>query len=261
MIKYHTGHEFDVRYDPVDHKYWLDTSSDKLGQFPNLSDVVQIPSVTRIIDSCFPKHLTDWAAKAAADSYLDNWNSNMEVHDRYELMVNAYKKLGEEAANIGSAVHHWLRLYIDEAQPEEFESPEGGEKCIEAFLEWEKTRQIKWEESERLVFQARPHRRYAGTADALAEIDGQKFVVDFKTSKKIYKSYYLQVAAYAAALNDELGLEYDKGYKGMILRLDKESGKFQEKAFDIQESVPVFWSCIDLKKWNSKRIPTLKYGE
>ena len=140
MIKYHNGHEFDIRYDPLDHKYWLNRS-DQLGED---EDLVQIPSVTRIIDASFPKHLTDWAAKAAADSYLDNSNSNMEVHDRYELMVNAYKKIGEEAANIGSAVHHWLRLYIDEAQPEEFESPEGGEKCIEAFLEWEKTRQVKW---------------------------------------------------------------------------------------------------------------------
>jgi len=257
MIKYHNGHEFDIRYDPLDHKYWLNRG-DKLGED---EDLVQIPSVTRIIDSCFPKHLTEWAAKAGADAYLECWNQNLEVQDRYDLIVGAYKKIGEEAANIGSRVHNWLHQYITEAIPEKFESPEGGEKCIDAFLEWEKTRQVKWEESERLVFQARPGRRYAGTADALAEIDGQKFVVDFKTSKKIYKSYYLQVSAYAAALNDELGLEYDKGYKGMILRLDKESGKFQEKAFDIQESIPVFWSCIDLKEWNSKRIPSLKYGE
>ena len=78
MIKYHTGSEFDVRYDPVDHKYWLNRS-DQLGED---EDLVQIPSVTRIIDACFPKPLTEWAAKAAADTYLDNWNSNMEVHDR-----------------------------------------------------------------------------------------------------------------------------------------------------------------------------------
>ena len=257
MIKYHNGNQFDVRYDPVDHKYWLNRS-DQLGED---EDLVQIPSGTRIIDSCFPKHLTDWAAKAAADAYLDNWNSNLEVHDKYELMVNAHKKLGEEAANIGSAVHRWLRLYIDEAQPEEFTSPEGGEKCIEAFLEWEKTRQIKWQDSERLVFFAPRSLRYAGTADALAEIDGKKIVVDFKTSKKIYKSYYLQVAAYAAALNEELGLIGEDRYEGMILRLDKETGKFQEKAFDITDSVPIFWMCLDLKEWNSKRIPTLKYGE
>ena len=69
------------------------------------------------------------------------------------------------------------------------------------------------------------------------------------------------MAAYAAALNDELGLDDDNKYQGMILRLDKETGKFQEKAFDITESVPIFWVCIDLKEWNSKRIPSLKYGE
>ena len=257
MIKYHNGHEFDIRYDPLDHKYWLNRS-DQLGED---EDLVQIPSVTRILDSCFPKHLTEWAAKAGADAYLECWNQNLEVQDRYDLIVGAYKKIGEEAANIGSRVHNWLHQYITEAIPEKFESPEGGEKCIDAFLEWEKTRQVKWEESERLVFQAARAIRYAGTADALAEIDGKKFVIDFKTSKKIYKSYYLQVAAYAAALNDELGLDDDNKYQGMILRLDKETGKFQEKAFDITESVPVFWVCIDLKEWNSKRIGKLKYGE
>ena len=260
MIKYHTGHEFDVRYDPVDHKYWLD-KGDKLGEFPNLSDVVQIPSVTRIIDSCFPKHLTDWAVKAGADAYVDTWNHDLEVSDRIELITTAYKKIGEEAANIGSRVHRWLHLYIDEAGPEEFESPEGGEKCIDAFRDWEKTHQIKWEEAERMVFFAPRALRYAGTADALAVIDGQKFVVDFKTSKKIYKSYYLQVAAYASAINEELGLIGKDRYQGMILRLDKESGKFQEKAFDITDSVPVFWTCIELKGWNSQRIGKLKYGE
>ena len=257
MIKYHNGHEFDIRYDPLEHKYWLNRG-DKLGEDEDLG---QIPSVTRIIDSCFPKHLTEWAAKAGADAYLECWNQNLEVQDRYDLIVGAYKKIGEEAANIGSRVHNWLHQYITEAIPEKFESPEGGEKCIDAFLEWEKTRQVKWEESERLVFQAARAIRYAGTADALAEIDGKKFVIDFKTSKKIYKSYYLQVAAYAAALNDELGLDDDNKYQGMILRLDKETGKFQEKAFDITESVPIFWVCIDLKEWNSKRIPSLKYGE
>ena len=66
---------------------------------------------------------------------------------------------------------------------------------------------------------------------------------------------------YAAALNEELGLIGEDRYEGMILRLDKESGKFQEKAFDITDSVPVFWTCLELKEWNSRRIPTLKYGE
>ena len=148
MIKYHTGKEFDIRYDPLNHKYWLN-KGDKLGEE---LDMVQIPSVTRIIDSCFPKHLTEWAAKSGADAFLDTWNHNLEVNERYDMILNAHKKIGEEAANIGSRVHHWLRLYIDEAQPEEFESPEGGEKCIDAFREWEKTHQVKWEEAERMVF-------------------------------------------------------------------------------------------------------------
>lgn len=40
---------------------------------------------------------------------------------------------------------------------------------------------------------------YAGTIDLLCEIDGQKWIIDFKTSKSIFDEHKLQVAAYKYA--------------------------------------------------------------
>jgi len=41
---------------------------------------------------------------------------------------------------------------------------------------------------------------------------------------------------------------------GMILRLDKETGQFQEKLFNTQAHMPMFFHCLDLKAWNTARI-------
>lgn len=45
--------------------------------------------------------------------------------------------------------------------------------------------------------------RYAGTFDALCEIDGKFSLIDIKTSPVIYDDYRLQTAAYFYALNEE----------------------------------------------------------
>ena len=87
-------------------------------------------------------------------------------------------------------------------------------------------------------------------------VDGKLCVIDFKTSKKIYKSYYLQVAAYAAAIQMMQGGDLPMG---IILRLDKETGEFQEKRFDTKAHIDMFFKCVELKNWNSARIPEAKW--
>ena len=47
---------------------------------------------------------------------------------------------------------------------------------------------------------------------------------------------------------------------GIILRLDKETGEFQEKRFDPKAHVDTFFKCVELKNWNTARIPEAKMG-
>ena len=46
---------------------------------------------------------------------------------------------------------------------------------------------------------------------------------------------------------------------GIILRLDKETGEFQEKRFDPKAHVDTFFKCVELKNWNTARIPEAKW--
>jgi hypothetical protein len=44
---------------------------------------------------------------------------------------------------------------------------------------------------------------YVGTGDAIAKVDGELTVLDYKTSKRLYPTVFLQLAAYQAAYQEE----------------------------------------------------------
>ena len=98
---------------------------------------------------------------------------------------------------------------------------------INAFREWIKQNEVEWLAAEQRVY-SRTH-NYAGTVDAVARVNGEFAVIDFKTSAKIYEEYYLQVAAYSKCVEDIYGEPVDGAY---ILRFDKESGKFDADKSD-----------------------------
>ena len=79
-IKYPTGSTVMLEYDDEKHTYMVDGN--------------KIPSVTRVIDSVTPKHLTDWAATAGADYWKENYGKDSGM---YEGIRNAYKEIGDTA--------------------------------------------------------------------------------------------------------------------------------------------------------------------
>lgn len=50
---------------------------------------------------------------------------------------------------------------------------------------------------------------YAGTLDRIIEMDGEKILLDIKTSNAVYPSYWLQLAAYKELLKEEHGYMID----------------------------------------------------
>lgn len=51
---------------------------------------------------------------------------------------------------------------------------------------------------------------YAGTADLLVEIDGEVWLLDIKTSNALHKTYDLQLASYAKAIEETKGIKVDR---------------------------------------------------
>lgn len=52
--------------------------------------------------------------------------------------------------------------------------------------------------------------KYAGTADIVCKIDGQVWLLDIKTSNSIHKSFDLQLASYAKALEESKGVKIER---------------------------------------------------
>jgi len=52
--------------------------------------------------------------------------------------------------------------------------------------------------------------KYAGTCDYVCEIDGETWLIDFKTSTAIHKSHELQLAAYAKSIEETKGIKIQR---------------------------------------------------
>ena len=221
IIPYKNGKEFLLDYDDESHSYRVDG--------------LRIPSVTKIVDSCFPKNLHEWVAVVGGEEY---------------------KRITEEALTIGNDTHKYIEDFITyghtcDKPDEHIANP------IEAFLEWDEKYEPQWMSSERKIYCDKF--KYAGTVDAVAKIGGRVCVIDFKTSKKIYKPYHLQVTAYAQAIKRMDGLR--RWPLGIILRLDKETGQYEMKVFEPKAHFQMFLNCIRLRDWSSTRIKNESIGD
>lgn len=80
--------------------------------------------------------------------------------------------------------------------------PSGMEPVADAFEKFQQERGVLFHpDFVELRFWSERH-RYAGTADALATIDGKFGVLDIKTSLGFYPEYNLQTAAYVSAMQE-----------------------------------------------------------
>jgi hypothetical protein len=211
IISYKNGKEYGLDYDDKAHSYKVDG--------------IKVPSVTRVVDGCFPKNLTDWALSVGEEEY---------------------HRVIDEALDIGNYTHKWIESFL---LSDKFDG-EDTNPSIEAFLKWCQDYHPEFTDAERKVYCDRF--KYAGTVDAVAKINGRVCVIDFKTSKKIYKPYHLQVTAYAQAIKRIDGLR--RWPLGIILRLDKETGEYEEKVFEPKDHFDTFKKCLELRQWSSLRI-------
>ena len=120
---------------------------------------------------------------------------------------------------------------------------------MQNFHKWVESRAIEWVSCEEKIYSKAW--KFAGTVDAVARINGKLCVIDFKTSAKVYKEYYLQLAAYSEAISSMLGEDVDLG---VIVRLDKGEDKFQEVAFKPENYFYAFVNALELKAFQSERI-------
>lgn len=105
-------------------------------------------------------------------------------------------------------------------------------ECLLSFVNWAKEAKPKFIERETIVFNN--EEGYAGTVDCVAEIAGEKYIIDFKTGQSVWPEYELQVSAYKHGHPDY------KDVKLGILQLGYRRNKAGWKFTDIEDSFDLF---------------------
>jgi len=185
----------------------------------------KVPGVTTVLGMLGKPGLIDWAWKCGRDG-LD------------------YRKIRDKAASIGTLTHYLVECSITGENPDttqftqdELEKAENG---LHAFFDWKKSfGRIENIGTETPVVCD----GFGGTIDWVIKHNGKYIMVDFKTGKSIYKEASYQVAAYRYMWNlIHPDMQISKCF---ILRLDKEFGNYEVKAFkNLDKELEIFLSLL-----------------
>ena len=177
------------------------------------------------------------------------------ISGKYPKGIQFYKWLADQgwdesqaikqaAGDKGSKVHYAISSLIAGNKltfESEFLNPFTGKletltieewECLMAFKEWYLVTKPKVIANEILI--RNEEHRYAGTIDLLCEIDGQPYVLDFKTGQSIWAEYELQLSAYRHGtlfLPDDVQFDLEKASLAILqigYRRNKNGYKFTE---------------------------------
>jgi hypothetical protein len=206
-------------------------------------DGIEYISVTEIIGQIDKSDaLKQWAVNVTLD-YIKN---NIFNIGSIEQVKYIHKDISNEAKEIGTEAHNIIEYCIKNNYfPPDYEMTNYYNEtinCLEAFHTFYNDHNIEWLESELVVWNK--EYLYAGTLDAIAIINGKKYIIDFKTSNAMRDGYDLQLAAYLYAYNKT---NEKKINNCAVLRLDKNMGIYEFKDFtkDIERKFQAFLKQVD----------------
>lgn len=221
-------------------KHWYKHKGERL-------TIISVTGAVGMVDKSRP--LIIWATRLAQEYLLTRLGDQIQITESHILEAcNQHKIKKEEAASKGSEVHKWAEEFILGKNPV-LPKDEKVLNGVIAFLSWVKEHDVKFKESERMIYSKKHD--YVGTLDAIAVIGGKTSLIDFKTSNAVYSTMHYQVAGYQLAYEEETGKELTG--PRYIIRFDKDTGEFHVHNLDedqknYKKDCAAFLSALTLKK-------------
>lgn len=205
------------------------------GEFPRVTSILKVVGTGT-------EGLIKWSANEERKACLEaagkidrrqaaSWSDREFVEEVEKRLGPArqHQRLVSKAADIGTAAHEMVAWTLrGEAGVPQGDKPEVSDKSEWAFMAWEdwwKGSGLKIVRVEQPVWD--PELGYAGTIDAVVEHPDRGLgVIDLKTSKGIYDTHHLQVAAYAHAARRWAPIQWAE-----IVRLPKNT---DDPAFEVR---------------------------
>lgn len=212
--------------------------------------------VTTIIGVLDKPQLVQWSANMTNDAWIDGLSNAKKIdevllHKLSKEAPLAWRMKRDAAGGIGTLIHDWIEGYIKWKLKlgEKPIPPENDilRASVTKFLLWERAEGVTFTATEKKIYSLKHN--IAGTCDFLyVTKDGKLGIGDIKSSKGIYDSFSLQVAAYRYMLEEEV--RYTTGatpisYEEMtIVRVGKDDGELEVKKIgDYHKYVKAFLAC------------------
>lgn len=156
------------------------------------------------------------------------------------------ERIKEEAAIFGSRIHNILERIGKGEKINMRDLKEREKRCVRAFLEWIKDNDVHFLKTEHTVYTD----QYAGTLDAVIMKEEKTYIIDYKTSSRLYKENDLQLVAYLSAYEKMHNTIIDGAY---ILRFEKNLEKKKpmevREIKHISECIDIFLAVLKIYKW------------
>lgn len=187
-----------------------------------------------------------WTLKA--DVLLEK-GSYLDVHAKAHILKR------DKGGDIGTEVHAAIEAFLTHTEVPELSYE--ARLAYRGFLEWAKQHEIKTVAIERVIFSEMYD--YAGTFDALLEIDGKLVLCDWKTSNPsrdapqgIYADSFVQLGMYAQGWFEEWGNDDKLGNLDdvMILSVKKDgkvdAGYASQYGFTVADCIGMAHNAVGL---------------
>jgi len=153
----------------------------------------------------------------------------------------------DERASFGTRVHKEFQNYLE--NKEVWVDDKEMRESLKMFKDWCKEKDIAPHELEQHLYN--DDLMVAGTCDFIGMVNGELMLLDWKTSKRIYDHYPVQVSAYLYMYEQQ----FNKKLKGAGVVAFR-NGKIREKYLtrkECYELLPVFKAANYIYRW--------KYGK
>jgi hypothetical protein len=219
--------------------------------------------------------LSNWKAKNEKNAcWKAAWkvsqNSHVETEEQFfqhcesEFKKENIEQEGQNAATIGFMIHETIEQEIQIMMSRQLElliqTPSLLSEidiALDHFREFVKTFKLDFICAERVVYSERQP-RFAGTIDAIANINGIATLIDWKTSKAIYPEYWIQLAAYHKAFFRTTMVELPQV---AVVLIPKVSSKVPEiqilKAHSLERYYRTFEAAFELYLWQNSDFSSL----
>ncbi|MCM2391726.1 PD-(D/E)XK nuclease family protein [Streptomyces albipurpureus] len=163
---------------------------------------IKVPGVTTVVDQLPKSFLKFWAVKVTAEAAVKNEDvwlplARRDPQGAIDYLKRAHLRQSGDAAHVGSMAHDLFERAArgDTINPRHVHADV--KQHLRWFLEFLDEVQPKFLHLEETVWS--DEHRYAGSFDAIADVDGERVVIDWKTSRDVYASVALQLSAYRYA--------------------------------------------------------------